>query len=61
MEVKNFLASANAAKKSTISFWTGHGGSYPFFVASGQLLSGNGDSRLITGYVTSIFSCCNYP
>ncbi len=61
MDVKNFLNNANTAKKSMISYWTGHGSSYPYFVASGKSSNGNGDPRLLTGYVTSLFSCCKYP
>lgn len=60
MDVKNFMTNANTAKKSQISFWTGHGGSYPFFVASGKSLNGNNDGRLITGLTTPGFKS-SYP
>jgi hypothetical protein len=57
--VKSFLASANAAKKSQISYWTGHGGSYPYFVASGNSDSRTNAPRLLTGYTTPGWkSCC---
>lgn len=50
--VKSFLASANNAKKSRISYWTGHGGSYPYFVASGHSDPSTNAPRLWTGYTT---------
>jgi 1-phosphatidylinositol phosphodiesterase len=56
LEVKNFLASANSAGNSHISFWTGHAFSFPYFVASGKSSSGNGDPRLLTGLTTPGFS-----
>jgi hypothetical protein len=58
--VKSFLAAANAAPVSQLSFWTGYGGSFPFFVASGQLSSGNGGSLLSTALTTPGFSS-SYP
>ncbi len=54
------MGNANAAKKSQISFWTGHGGSYPYFVASGKSSNGNGDPRLMTGLTTPGFKS-SYP
>lgn len=58
--VKTFLASTNAAGASMLSFWTGHGGSFPYFVASGKSSPGNGDPRLSTGLTTPGFSS-SYP
>lgn len=55
LDVKNFLASANGAGKSHISFWTGNTGSFPYFVASGKSSSGNGASLLSTGLTTPGF------
>lgn len=43
-----------------ISFWTGYGASYRFFIASGQFLSCTGCSRLWTGLSTPLFSS-KYP
>ena len=60
LEVKNFLAASNAAGKSRISFWTGHGGSFPYFVASGKWLPSNGAARLSTGLTTPGFKS-SYP
>ena len=37
---------------SKISFWTGHGGSFPYFVASGKFSPGNNHPRLLTGLTT---------
>ncbi len=56
-EIKNFLPGVNTAKKSKIMFWTGHGGSFPYFVASGK--SSPTGSRLWTGMTTPGWnSCC---
>jgi 1-phosphatidylinositol phosphodiesterase len=56
--VKNFAAATNTAKKSRIAYWTGQGGSYPYFVASGKdSMNGN---RLVTGLTTPGFSS-SYP
>lgn len=55
------MLGANAAKKSKIAFWTGNGGSYPYFVASGKSsLNGN---RLLTGMTTPGWknSCKDFP
>ena len=59
-DVKNFISSSNSAGASRISFWTGHGGSFPFFVASGKIFSGNNNPRLTTGLLTPIFKN-SYP
>jgi len=56
LDVKNFLASANTAGASQISFWTGNTGSFPYFVASGKSSSGNGDSLLSTALTTPGFN-----
>jgi len=53
--VKSFLGATNSAGKSRISFWTGHGGSFPYFVASGKSSPGNGDPRLSTALTTPGF------
>jgi cysteine-rich repeat protein len=58
--VKGFLTSANAAGVSQLSFWTGHGGSFPYFVASGKSSPGNGAPRLVTGLTTPGFKS-SYP
>jgi hypothetical protein len=50
LDIKGFLPAANAAKKSQIQFWTGHGGSYPYFVVSGKSSLNGG--RLLTGMTT---------
>lgn len=47
--VKSFLATANTAGASQLSFWTGHGGSFPYFVASGKSSPGNNAGELVTG------------
>jgi hypothetical protein len=54
------MTNANTAKKSQISFWTGHGGSYPYFIASGQISNGNSAGRLVTGLTTPGFKS-SYP
>lgn len=36
LAIKSFLPAANTARKSQIQFWSGHGGSYPYFVVSGK-------------------------
>ena len=54
-DVKNFIQNANGDGKSRISFWTGHGGSFPYFVASGKSSPGNGHPRLATGLTTPGF------
>ena len=56
--VKSFAAGTNAAKKSRIAYWTGQGGSYPYFVASGK--ASTGGSRLVTGLTTPGFRS-RYP
>lgn len=43
-----------------LSFWTGHGGSFPYFVASGKSSPGNSDPRLATGLTTPGFKN-SYP
>lgn len=58
LDIKGFLPAANSAKKSQIQFWTGHGGSYPYFVASGK--SSKTGSRLLTGLTTPGFKK-SYP
>ncbi len=58
--VKSFLSASNAAGESRLSFWTGHGGSFPYFVASGKSSPGNSDPRLATGLTTPGFSK-SYP
>lgn len=58
LEIKNFLPGVNTAKKSKIMFWTGHGASYPYFVASGK--SSPTGSRLSTGLTTPGFKS-SYP
>ena len=58
LEIKNFLPGVNTAKKSKIMFWTGHGGSYPYFVASGK--SSSTGNRLVTGLTTPGFKS-SYP
>lgn len=60
LAVKSFLASTNSSGSSRISFWTGYGGSFPYFVASGKSSPGNGDPRLVTGLTTPAFSS-SYP
>ena len=60
MAVKSFLAASNTAGESRISFWTGHGGSFPYFVASGKSSPGNSAPRLATGLTTPGFSS-SYP
>lgn len=42
----------NNDKVSKISFWTGSGGSYPYFIASGKSSPSNSALRLPTGKVT---------
>lgn len=62
--VKNFLGTANAAGASQLSFWTGHGGSFPYFVASGKSSPGNGAPRLVTGATTPGWPssyCSDFP
>ena len=54
------MTNANSVKKSQISFWTGHGGSYPYFVASGKSSNGNSANRLLTGRATPFFKN-SYP
>ena len=57
LDIKNFLPVANTARKSIIQFWSGHGGSYPYFVVSGR--SSMGGSRLLTGMTTPGWkNCC---
>jgi 1-phosphatidylinositol phosphodiesterase len=58
LDIKGFMPGANAAKKSKIAFWTGHGGSYPYFVASGK--SSPTGNRLLTGLTTPGFKS-SYP
>ncbi|CAM6002422.1 unnamed protein product [Sphagnum balticum] len=58
--VKSFLKSTNNAGVSCLSFWTGHGGSFPYFVASGKSSPGTSDPRLATGLTTPGFSS-SYP
>ncbi len=58
LALKAFLPSANAAKKSQISFWTGHGGSYPYFVVSGK--SSRTGGQLSTALTTPGFKS-SYP
>jgi hypothetical protein len=58
--VKAFLTATNTAGESRISFWTGHGGSFPYFVASGKSSPGNTAPRLATGLTTPGFSS-SYP
>jgi hypothetical protein len=58
--VKSFLSTSNAAGDSMLSFWTGHGGSFPYFVASGKSSPGNSAPRLATGLTTPGFSS-SYP
>jgi 1-phosphatidylinositol phosphodiesterase len=60
MAVKSFLASSNTVGDSMLSFWTGHGGSFPYFVASGKSSPGNTAPRLATGLTTPGFSS-SYP
>jgi hypothetical protein len=60
INVKAALNSASSGGGSYISFWTGYGGSYRFFVASGQVFNGNGGSLLWTG-LSSIFHGSSYP
>ena len=55
MDVKSALNNANAAGSSYLSFWTGHGGSFPYFVASGKSSPGNNHPRLVTGLTTPGF------
>ena len=51
------MAGTNTAKKSKISFWTGYGGSYPYFVVSGRASADGG--QLWTGMLTPGFkNCC---
>lgn len=52
INIKNFITAADAAKTSRISFWSGSGGSFPYFCASGKSSPGNGDPRLLTGLTT---------
>ncbi len=58
--VKSFLSASNAAGESMLSFWTGHGGSFPYFVASGKSSPGNSSPRLATGLTTPGFKN-SYP
>ena len=58
LDIKAFLPATNSAKKSRISFWTGHGGSYPYFVVSGKSSMTGG--RLMTGLTTPGFKN-SYP
>lgn len=58
--VKSFLSTSNTAGDSMLSFWTGYGGSFPYFVASGQSIPGNTAPLLSTGLTTPGFSS-SYP
>lgn len=58
LDIKGFLPGVNTAKKSKIMFWTGHGGAYPYFVASGK--SSPTGNRLLTGLTTPGWSS-SYP
>lgn len=58
LDIKNFMPGVNAAKKSKIAFWTGHGGSYPYFVVSGK--SSKNGGCLSTGLTTPGFKS-SYP
>jgi len=57
-DIKNFLPGVNAARKSKISFWTGHGGAYPYYIVSGK--SSKNGNRLLTGLTTPLFKN-SYP
>lgn len=52
VSVKDFIISTNVASSSRISFWSGSGGSFPYFVASGKSSPGNNSPRLSTGLTT---------
>lgn len=56
-DIKNFLPGVNTAKKSKIMYWTGHGGSYPYFVVGG--VSSMNGGKLWTGLLTPSFN--GYP
>lgn len=58
LDIKAFMPATNTARKSRIAFWTGHGGSYPYFVVSGK--SSMTGSRLATGLTTPGFKS-SYP
>jgi hypothetical protein len=60
MEVKAFIGATAASGESRIAFWTGHGGSFPYFVASGKSSPGNSAPLLATGLTTPGFSS-SYP
>ena len=60
MEVKAFIGATGTAGDSRVSFWTGHGGSFPYFVASGKSSPGNSAPLLATGLTTPGFSS-SYP
>ncbi len=57
-DIKGFLPRANNTKTSKIMFWTGHGGVFPYFVASGKSSPTGG--RLSTGLTTPGFAS-SYP
>ena len=53
--VKTFISSSNTAGESRLGFWTGNGGSFPYFVASGKSSPGDSAPRLATGLTTPGF------
>ena len=52
LAVKGAIQNANSQGHSFITFWTGHAGSFPYFVASGKSSPGNWAPRLVTGLTT---------
>lgn len=60
ISIKNFIAASDLSGESRIAFWTGSGGSFPYFCASGKSSPQNGAPRLLTGATTPLFSS-SYP
>lgn len=58
--VKAALNTANTSTLPYLTFWTGYGGSFQYFIASGKIYFTNSANRVATGLSTPLFKS-SYP